>query len=81
MTCGVDFSPRVQDSSQCHGDDMKLLLFPIQSVQSFGFRKPNIYSQDRCFTVATIVSGATAGSSLQGSRNDSSVDHGIVTEQ
>lgn len=69
------------DSSWCHGDNMKLLLFLIQSVQSFGFRKPNIYSQDCCFIMATFVSDATAGSVLQGSRSDSSVDHGIVTEQ
>lgn len=56
---------------------MKLLLFLIQSVQSVGFTKPNIYLQDGCFIMATLVSVSL----IQRSRGDSLVARGLVTEQ
>lgn len=65
------------ESSWCRDDIMKLLLFLLQSVQSVGSRKPDIYSQHCCFIMATLVSG----SFLQGLRSDSSAHRGLVTEQ
>lgn len=58
-------------------ENMKLLLFLIQSVQSVGSRKPDIRSQHCCFIMATLVSG----SFLQGLRSDSSADGGSATER
>lgn len=75
---------RVWTGSRCHGDNMKLLLFLIQSVQSSGFQETKhifprlllLSWRPRCQRL-----GSEAGSFLHGSRSDSSVDHGIVTEQ
>lgn len=45
------------ESSWCHSGNTRSLLFLIESVQSVGFTKPNIYSQDGCFITATSPSG------------------------